>query len=238
MQWGKFHWLFFQIAPIWSAAPLVQSIFAEYGFQDKSDLNRYESLLRKLPDFIDRIHISVREQAARGIVLPKAEIPIVTGFLTFYLQDAAQSPFFVQQQRLQTIEPAQATEFQNRISEIIQRQVNPAFKSLLNYVSHEYADRAPERVGLSQYPGGKGFIAFWSASTPHWTFLQSKSTALDLILYKSPKQRWRSSAAVWDLKEAGRNFIAFSRPIHVSFQNRRKRWKRVSHFICVALSRF
>ena len=89
-----------------------------------------------------------------ALFFPKREFLIVTGFLTFYLQDAAQSPFFVQQQRLQTIEPAQATEFQNRISEIIQRQVNPAFKSLLNYVSHEYADRAPERVGLSQYPAG------------------------------------------------------------------------------------
>ena len=157
MIWGKYHWLIFQIAPLSSPIPLVQSIFQEYSFKQKSDLDHYSALVDKLPAFINQLQASVHEQARRGIVLPKAAFPEVEGFLSFYVQEPEKSPFYVQSGRLQAINPVLAARFQNGLKKTIQEQVTPAFQSLLDYVRGDYSKKAPQRVGLYQYPGGKEF---------------------------------------------------------------------------------
>ncbi|HEV8491834.1 MAG TPA: DUF885 domain-containing protein, partial [Candidatus Angelobacter sp.] len=70
------------------------------------------------------------------------------------------SPFYVAPERLTAIDPAIATPFREKVKAAIQLEINPTLQSLVDYVAGDYAKKAPEKVGLGQYPGGEEFYRF------------------------------------------------------------------------------
>jgi uncharacterized protein (DUF885 family) len=139
---------------------LVQRIFAVHPLRNQADLDHYIVLLGKCPAFVDETLNHLRKQAAMGIVLPRDELPIVTGFWSTYLKDPQTSPFFVADKRLKALDPALAGPFQKKVAGIIETQINPALKTLLDYLGGDYARKAPEAVGVGQYPMGKEYYRF------------------------------------------------------------------------------
>jgi uncharacterized protein (DUF885 family) len=53
-----------------------------------------------------------------------------------------------------------AAPFREKVKAAIQSEINPSLQSLVDYVADDYAKKAPEKVGLSQYSGGEEFYRF------------------------------------------------------------------------------
>ena len=159
-QWEKYYWLVFQIAPTISEIPAMQRIFAEHRFRGQDDLDHYLMLLKKCPGFFNDIHRLLQAQARRGIVFPKDGLPMAVGFVSSYMEDPEKSVFFVGPNRLSAIPPERVTIFQRKAAEIIRSEINPSLRLLLDYISGEYSRKAPDAVGLAQYPRGKDYYRF------------------------------------------------------------------------------
>jgi len=157
---AKYHWFDVEITAHASPLPVVQAIFERQQFQGAADLDRYLKLLQQLKVFITQTRELTEGQAQRGIVLPKAGIADAQTFLSSFITEPKKSPFFIQPERLAGIEPALAAPFREKIRTAIQSEINPALQALVDYVAGDYAKKAPEKVGLSQYPGGQEFYRF------------------------------------------------------------------------------
>jgi uncharacterized protein (DUF885 family) len=157
---AKYYWFDFVIDAHASVLPLVQRILDRRRFQTKEDLSSYLRLLGQLKTVVVQTRAQAAGQAQRGIVLPKAGIPGVKAFLSSYIQEPANSPFFVAPERLKAIDPALAGPFQEKIRNMIQSEINPELRALIDYVGGDYARKAPDAVGMQQYPGGKQYYRF------------------------------------------------------------------------------
>lgn len=125
-------WLQSVVTPYASPISQVNLVFARHPFATDEDKARYVRLLEDHARFIDDLTEVVREQQRRGILLPKAELPIVRALLT--------------------TAPLQRPD--ERVRETIARLNEPAMARLAAIFSAEYEAAAPERTGLGQYPGG------------------------------------------------------------------------------------
>jgi uncharacterized protein (DUF885 family) len=157
---AKFHWFDMEITAHASPLPVVQAILERQQFHGPSDLDRYLNLLQQLKVFIAQTRELTEGQAQRGIVLPKPGIAAAQAFLSSFIKEPEKSPFFVQPERLAAIDPAVAAPFREKVKVAIQSEINPALQSLVDYVAGDYAKKAPQKVGLSQYPGGQEFYRF------------------------------------------------------------------------------
>jgi uncharacterized protein (DUF885 family) len=157
---AKYYWFDFVIDAHASALPLVQRILERRQFQTKDDLDSYLRLLGQLKIFIAQTRTHATGQAQRGVVLPSAGIPGARTFLSSYIQEPDKSPFSVAPERLKAIDPDLAGPFQEKIRNMIQAEINPALRALVDYVGGDYARKAPGAVGMQQYPGGKQYYRF------------------------------------------------------------------------------
>lgn len=157
---AKYYWFDFVIDAHASVLPLVQRILDRRQFQTKEDLGSYLRLLGQLKTVIVQTRAQAAGQAQRGIVLPKAGIPGATAFLSSYIQEPDKSPFFVAPERLQAIDPTVARPFQEKVRNMIQSEINPELRALVDYIGGAYARKAPDGVGMQQYPGGKQYYRF------------------------------------------------------------------------------
>jgi uncharacterized protein (DUF885 family) len=157
---AKYYWFDFVISAHASVLPLVQRILDRRQFQTKEDLGSYLRLLGQLKTIIVQTRAHAAGQAQRGIVLPKAGIPGAMTFLSSYIQEPDKSPFFVSPERLQAIDPSLAAPFQERVRKMIRSEINPELRALIDYAGGDYARKAPDGVGMQQYPGGKQYYRF------------------------------------------------------------------------------
>jgi uncharacterized protein (DUF885 family) len=157
---AKFHWFDMEITAHASPLPVVQAIFERQQFHSPADLERYLKLLQQLKLFIVQTRELTEGQAKRGIVLPKPGIAPAQTFVASFIKEPEKSPFYVSPERLAAIDPAASASFREKVRAAIESEINPALQSLADYVAGDYAKKAPEKVGLSQYPGGQEFYRF------------------------------------------------------------------------------
>lgn len=157
---AKFHWFDIEITAHASPLPVVQAIFERQQFHGPSDLDRYLNLLQQLKVFIAQTRELTEGEAQRGIVLPKPGIAPAQAFLSSFIKEPEKSPFYVAPERLAAIDPAASVSFREKVRVTIESEINPALRSLAEYVGGEYGKKAREKVGLGQYPGGEECYRF------------------------------------------------------------------------------
>jgi uncharacterized protein (DUF885 family) len=157
---AKYHWFDMEITAHASPLPVVQAIFERQQFHGPSDLDRYLKVLQQLNIFIIQTRELTEGQAKRGIVLPKPGIAPAQAFLSSFIKEPEKSPFYVAPERLAAIDPAASASFREKVRATIESEINPALRALADYVGGEYAKKAPEKVGLGQYPGGEECYRF------------------------------------------------------------------------------
>jgi uncharacterized protein (DUF885 family) len=157
---AKFHWFDIEITAHASPLPVVQAIFERQQFHGPSDLDRYLNLLQQLKVFIAQTRELTEGEAQRGIVLPKPGIAPAQAFLSSFIKEPEKSPFYVAPERLAAIDPAASVSFREKVRGTIESEINPALRALTDYVGGEYGKKAPEEVGLGQYPGGEECYRF------------------------------------------------------------------------------
>lgn len=161
VEYEQYQGLAFPVTPYASPIPLTTRLFLEFQFKTSGDLQHYLKLLSLYPDFIDKIRLHTAQQGKDGIFIPKEELPLVLGFLRSLIQPGDGSLFYVDASRLVSITPASdAAAFQKEVQAKINSEVNPSLKQLVDLLSGDYQAKAPQAVGLSQYPGGAAFYRY------------------------------------------------------------------------------
>jgi uncharacterized protein (DUF885 family) len=164
------YWLAFPATPYVFSFLGVAQVFSSHPFKSKADADHYLSLLEKYADFIGALRSRLTEQAGRGIRMPKEEVPLVAASFGAAAKEKEESLFWVRDERLSALPEADRRDFQARLRDMIAGRVAPAVKSLTTDLTADYASKAPDSVGLSQYPGGKEF----------YRVLVRRSTTLDV----------------------------------------------------------
>jgi uncharacterized protein (DUF885 family) len=147
------HWLGFAVTPYASPLGPVHQAFRALPLRTAADTDRYLALLRQYPGFVAGLTERLTRQAERGILIPKDELPAVIAYVQGALTDGAASPFAVDRARVASLAPEQAAAFERSRGE----GAAAARQALASLVAalQSLAPRAPESVGLSQYPGGR-----------------------------------------------------------------------------------
>jgi len=152
----RFFWFFFPHPWYLNG---VNNVFKAFVFKNDEDTRHFLILMNQYPVFIEQIHLNFKEQFARGFILPRKYLDLLLPYLNRLIGNIDESPFGVKPARLESLSKKSAQAFRDQLSKIIEKKVNPALKSLVNYLEGEYRKKAPEAVGLSQYPGGKEYYA-------------------------------------------------------------------------------
>ena len=154
-----YYWLMFPVTPYASPMRVINSYLTSYRFRSPAEAGRYVALLGKYAGMLGAMEKRLREQAKRGILIPKDEITQVAALISAVAADPAQSVFHVDPARLASLSQRDSTDAVRRVTEAIVVKVRPAVESLVDYLNGDYRAKAPETVGLSQYPGGKDYYS-------------------------------------------------------------------------------
>lgn len=154
-----YYWLAFPCMPYSSPILVVNPFLAGFRFREAADGDRYVRLLRSYADMLEAMEKKLRAQARRGILIPKDEIPQVAALISAAAAAPDQSLFRVKAERLTSLPEGDREDVARRAIGAIVDRVRPAAKSLVDYVNGEYRAKAPDAVGLAQYPGGKDYYA-------------------------------------------------------------------------------
>jgi uncharacterized protein (DUF885 family) len=157
---ARFDALTFPVTPYAGPSREVVQAFTTFALKTPEDARRYLKLLDLYPGFIQALEARLRAQAAAGVRLPKDEISIVIPVYTAAMKEGRNSPFFVAPARLKGFSAKDADAFSAGVEEAIHSKIRPALAHLTQYLSGDYFTRAPESVGLGQYPGGREYYAY------------------------------------------------------------------------------
>jgi len=150
----RFHWLGFPVTPYASPIGGVNRVFATFAIRDADAADRYLALARQLPGFYAGVRAKLEGQAARGVRIPREELDLVLPFLRSQVGDMDTSPCAVSPERLAALPAERAKAFREALWRVLDQEVNPPLRALVDWLGGEYREKAPESVGLGQYPGG------------------------------------------------------------------------------------
>lgn len=153
---ARFYWLSFPVTPYSSPLADVHSTFRVLPLMTKADADGYLALVARYPALVTQVRTKLEGQVAHGIRLPKDEIVIAATFLEGSVDEGPQSPFFVGEARLASLPRTEAAAFQQGLAQR-RKEANQALRGLVAYLTGELTAKAPETVGLSQYPGGREY---------------------------------------------------------------------------------
>jgi uncharacterized protein (DUF885 family) len=156
----RFYWLGFSLTPYSTPLNEVNTMFAGYILKDKAAADHYLDLLGLYPNLINQIRSHLESQWTKGIVIPREELDLIIPFLRALAGDVESNPLNVKPERLASLPEPEVAVFRNQLAKIIAETTNPVLQSLISYLEGEYRRKAPEAVGLGQYPGGKEYYAW------------------------------------------------------------------------------
>jgi uncharacterized protein (DUF885 family) len=154
-----YYWLVFPGTPYASPIGLINTYLAAYRFREPADADRYVRLLGSYAGMLGAIEKKLRAQAKRGVLLPRDEIAQVAALIAAMSAGPDESLLRVKPERLASLPESDRTDVVQRVAAAIVGRVRPAAKSLVEYLNGDYRAKAPDAVGLSQYPGGKDYYS-------------------------------------------------------------------------------
>jgi uncharacterized protein (DUF885 family) len=128
----------------------VGGMLAKFAFETAGDVDRYLGLLEDYARLVEQLRDRTAGQAHRGIRIPRAQLEQSRELVSRFRAGAA--ALVPALDRLQAVGADDAAAL---IRKRVDRAVDPAFERLLSLLSDpDYEGRAPEAVGIAQYPGG------------------------------------------------------------------------------------
>ena len=155
------------------ALPLrgVHSVLGDWPLAKRADLDGYLELVRQYPGLVRQVRQNLAASREKGILPPRAMIDIIEPILRAYIQKAEESPLWVEDGRLDGLRrdgdggAAAVGAFQSELRRLITAEANPALQELVDAVA-AVRPQAPERTGMSQYPGGeaayRGLVRYYT----------------------------------------------------------------------------
>ncbi len=155
--WHKFNVTPYAAGSVFSS--VLPSALATYRIESEADGEGYLGLVRDVARYVNDDLERLRGQEERGILLPKSAIP---GARKVYeaLRAGIGNLTAVASERLAALTEEQQAALHAGIASAVADAVLPAIEALLDYLGDDYLERAPEAVGLGQYPGGEAAYRF------------------------------------------------------------------------------
>lgn len=144
----------FQVTPYSSPLSEVGQIFAALPLGSPADRDRYLARLSEVPALADAIVANLAAQSAKGIRVPKPELDQADALLKAFSAVGAASPFRPAASRLSALAETDRVAYLKSVDDRIATAVAPAIGRIAAAISGDYRAKAPETVGLGQYPGG------------------------------------------------------------------------------------
>ena len=192
---AAFYWLTFDVIPSSSLLRTVTRVFSSRSFSEPDELDRYLRLLNEVPGLVRGVEQKTRDQAERGILVPRGAIDQAVPFVLSMVGEGEESPFYVTSERLAAIDAGVAETFVEELGSVIEAQINPALRSLAETLEGDYRDRAPDAIGLWQYPGGEEYYRYL---VRHYTTLDMSPEEVHRIGLEQVEQIDRVMAQVRD----------------------------------------
>jgi len=148
------YWHLFLATPYDAPFGFVNTAFGAYKLSSPADLAGYLRLLHAYTAMVEQLRRHLEGQQARGILLPKPEVDTVAAMLRAYARPPRENVLDVPDDRLRGIAPAAVADFHQAVRRIIAEEIDPALVRLADELAGEYRQRAPDRIGIGQYPGG------------------------------------------------------------------------------------
>lgn len=155
--WHKFNVTPYAAGFVFSS--MVPRALGGYTFETEDDAAAYLGLLADLARYVRDDLTRLQGQEERGILLPQ---PAVPGARTVFeaLRAGIGTLAAVAPERVAALSEEERAALHAGIETAIAEQVQPAIDALLDYLGDDYMARAPEAVGLGQYPGGEAAYRF------------------------------------------------------------------------------
>ena len=140
-------------------AMLLAPVLGAATFEGDEDIDHFLGFLDDVGRYLEVDLQRLVGQEERGILLPKAAVP---GARTALEGVRASLPALttLSDARLASLDETQRERLLGGIETTMNDRVEPAFAALLDHLGEAYVERAPEAVGLGQYPGGEEAYRF------------------------------------------------------------------------------
>jgi uncharacterized protein (DUF885 family) len=168
----EFYWQGFSLTPYQSGfifSSLLPTALKSAPLNSGEDVDSYLALVADVGRFVSEQANKLEGQAEQGIRLPKPALPGVRAVFAG-LESSLPQLVAVDESRTLQLEAEDRDRLQAGIENALSELDTPAIERLMSYIGDDYQGRAPEAVGLSQYPGGKEY----------YRFLIRRETTLDL----------------------------------------------------------
>jgi uncharacterized protein (DUF885 family) len=129
---------------------LLRRQFTLLPLRESSDCDQYLSLVADYARLLDQFSERTHGQAERGIRMPKVQIEQARALLAG-LKSGVRTQI---SERARHLNARWAPDFARELDARIAVQLEPAFDRARDCFSDDYLRRAPEGVGIGQYPGG------------------------------------------------------------------------------------
>lgn len=152
-----FAWLQFPYTPYEFTIRGPNRVLTGFVFESDSDADDYLKLAAEYPAATASMRELISGQKANGIYLQRDVAAKVRAMISEYARPAARSFAWPAEHRLKSLSPRKVQAFRQALSTVIDRQIDPAVRSLANEFGEPYQLSAPKQYGLAQYPGGKDY---------------------------------------------------------------------------------
>ncbi len=149
------YWLSFDLTSYLAPATFnaAQQVLAAHPLATADDAHHYRTLVDAYATMLDSLIAKVADQTARGIYLPRPALPVVRS--TWQGIAATTGALKPADTRLSGLSPEARTTLLREIDAVAATRLTPGFAKLAAMIGEDYAAKAPETVGIGQYPGGK-----------------------------------------------------------------------------------
>jgi len=157
---APFYWLDVPVTPYSSPLRGMAGAFGTMPLRTATEADAYVDALLRIPVTLASYEARLRAGMSRGIVAPAAEIALVVPFVRAFALSVDGSPLRPSDTRLSQLPDAERARARGEIDRAIGESVNPAFERLAAFIEGTYRARAPEAVGLAQYPSGPAYYQY------------------------------------------------------------------------------
>lgn len=158
----KFHEEFLALNQLEGLQIFLPELIGIMPHQNLEDYNYILSRLERIPKYIEQTVVLLKEGVQQKIVPAKLSVKAVPEQIDILVKDKVEeSPFFLPFKLIpKSIESAEHQKIQWRAKKIIQERVNPAFKSLREYLVKEYIPKCNDSIGRSAMKLGKDWYNY------------------------------------------------------------------------------
>lgn len=164
----QFYWYTNILTPYSSAVAGLRQIFQSALLGSDEERAQYLDLLRQVPAYVNDVEMLARGNAESGFVVSAQNMPAVISLTRGSIQAADSGMFAASDSRMVAPageesaagEAAEFEAFRREMARIVDEEINPALESLAVYLETDYAEAAPDGVGLSQYELGDAYYRY------------------------------------------------------------------------------